>query len=225
MKAALRRCLFRIDVGITDFPLSFAGRPAIIPRESSCFTVPEISGLKDMCANKIIHLWKSRVCAPVFLIAAIIACWTMPAQAARMPATTIRIAEISRMNWGTLAIPASGTQYVDLNPANQTVQGTGKVLFGAPSRGIYKLTRTGDMRTCITIDVATASTGSANVKIDRFKGIYSSVLIRDFPSPTLPPPSDGPRGTLLYLGARATVNSAMSAGSLTPTFDINVIVN
>jgi hypothetical protein len=137
---------------------------------------------------------------------------------------TIHVIEAARLNFGTVAIPASGMEYVEVSPTNQSTHGTGKMLFGGPSRGVYKLTSTGNDRAAITIDISNVSTGSSNFKLDHFQGIYSSILIRDFPSPTLPmPPHD--QGIPLYLGARATVNSAMTPGSLNPTFDIAVVVN
>lgn len=148
-----------------------------------------------------------------------------PAMAERSSPLTIRITEVERMNWGTIAIPASGTQYVELSPVNQTVKGTGTVLFGMPRRGVYKLSSAGDECAAVTIDIANVSTGSANLKLDHFQGVYSSIHIKDFPSPTLPTPTKDSGGTLLYLGARATVGSAMAANNLLPTFDINVIVN
>jgi len=148
------------------------------------------------------------------------------AAATRLP--SIHISEMARMSWGTVAIPPSGAQYIELSPLNQSTHGTGQMLFGTPSRGVYKLSSSDGASgrpAAITIDIADVSTGSAALTLDHFNGVYASMRIGAFPSPTLPMPASAPGGTLLYLGARATVNSAMAAGSLAPTFDIDVIVN
>ncbi|MGE3622847.1 MAG: hypothetical protein AB7H77_03085, partial [Bdellovibrionales bacterium] len=89
--------------------------------------------------------------------------------------------------------------------------------------GVYRLTVSGERHAAITIDIGDVSTGSPHLRLNRFKGIYAAMPIHDFPSPTLPLP--GAEGAMLYLGARATVNSAMPPGGLSPTFDIDVIVN
>jgi hypothetical protein len=143
----------------------------------------------------------------------------------RRDQVSIRVTEIERMDWGTVAVPPSGTQYVELNPLDQTLKGSGKALFGIPHRGVYKLSAAGNERGAITIDIANVSTNSADLKLDHFEGVYSSIHIKGFPSPTLPAPEQSPRGTPLYLGARATVDAGMNAKELRPTFDIDVIVN
>ena len=149
---------------------------------------------------------------------------TMAAQSLPLP-FTVKITEVQRMNWGTIAIPPSGTQYLDLSPINQSVTGTGTVLFGSPQRGIYKLSGSGDGSASITIDIANVSSGSSSLKLDHFQGVYSSIYIKGFPSPTLPAPTRMSNATMLYVGARATIASAMTTNSLLPTFDIDIIVN
>ncbi|GEM_PF-2163515 len=135
---------------------------------------------------------------------------------------TISISDVTQMDWGTVQIPASGSEYISISPANSGISGTGTVLFGFPSRGVYSLKSSGEGETAITIDISNVSTGSSNLTIDNFTGIYSSYTINSFPSASLPLPSTS--GTNLYLGARETVNAAMTPTTLTPTFDIVVIV-
>jgi hypothetical protein len=153
----------------------------------------------------------------------------VPAMAAQGPQQNIRVSEISRMSWGMVAIPATGEKYIEISPVNQMMHGNATMMYGAPSRGAYKLSSTGDQgqqrREAITIDIADVSTGSSSLKLDNFRGMYSSMMIEHFPSPTLPLPARAPGGTSLYLGARATVNSAVQPGAYAPTFDIDVIVN
>jgi hypothetical protein len=139
-----------------------------------------------------------------------------------MAKVNISISETTRMNWGTVGIPSSGSQYLTLSPSNSSVTGTGHVLLGTPSRGVYNIRGVGGGSTSITIDISNVSTGSSYLTLDSFTGIYSSVNINSFPSPTLPLPS--PSGTPLYLGARATMTSSLSPGALHPTFDVVVIV-
>jgi hypothetical protein len=155
----------------------------------------------------------------------------------REPQENIRVSETSRMSWGMVAIPASGEKYIEISPVNQMMHGTATMMFGSPSRGAYRLSLAGGDRghesdhdreqrcQAISIDISGVRTGSGSLKVDNFRGMYSSIMIEHFPSPTLPVPSEAPKGTMLYLGARATVSSTMKPGTLAPTFDINVIVN
>jgi hypothetical protein len=136
---------------------------------------------------------------------------------------TVTIAETTRMDFGTVAIPASGGQYLALNPSNSVLTGTGNKLFGMPSRGAYTLTSSGNTSTSITIDIINVATNSANLTLDNFDGIYNGSAIGSFPSSPQALPST--TGTAFYLGARETVSAGMSPSAPNPSFDIVVIVN
>lgn len=136
---------------------------------------------------------------------------------------TVTISETTRMNFGTIAIPASGTQYLALSPSNSALTGSGDKLFGIPSRGAYRLVGSGTGLASITIDVMNVASNSAALTLDDFKGVYNGNAMANLPSS--PQSFPAASGTLLYLGARETVSAAMTAGALTPTFDIVVTIN
>jgi hypothetical protein len=136
---------------------------------------------------------------------------------------TVTISETTRMSFGTIAIPASGTQYLALSPSNSALTGTGDKLFGIPGRGAYRLVGSGTGLASITIDVMNVTSNSAALTLDNFNGIYNGNTMASLPSSPQSFPSAS--GTSLYLGARETVSAAMTAGALTPTFDIVVTIN
>ena len=105
---------------------------------------------------------------------------------------TVTITESTRMDFGTIAIPASGSQYLTLNPINSSISGTGDKLFGIANRGTYSLKSSGNTSTSITIDVMNVSTNSASVTLDNFTGIYDGGAIANFPSSPLSPAASGP---------------------------------
>jgi len=126
------------------------------------------------------------------------------------------------MGWGTISIPVSGSEYLNLSPANSTTSGTGNVLFGLSSRGEYRLKSSEEGSGTFTIDIGSISTGSSYLTLDNFRGIYNSTSIDSFPSASFQLPSTS--GEILYLGARETVSAGMTPTTLTPTFDIIIII-
>ncbi len=139
-----------------------------------------------------------------------------------LAAASVNFAEITRLSWGTLAIPSSGSVYVDVHANNTSPSGTGSVLFGAPGRGQYNLTLSEpDTSTSMTLDIHSVVPGSPNLTLGSFEAIYGSTLITSFPATGLPLPDSG-TGTPLYIGARATVTSAQIPATINPTFNIDI---
>ena len=136
---------------------------------------------------------------------------------------SVTITETTRLSFGTVAIPASGTQYLVLNPANSVETGTGTLLFGAPSRGAYTLKSSGSGSSSITIDIMDITTNSPYLTLNAFTGIYNGGAIASFPSSPLSLPLAS--GTILYLGAQETATAGMTPGSPNPTFNIVVTIN
>ncbi|MGB9151814.1 MAG: DUF4402 domain-containing protein [Alphaproteobacteria bacterium] len=164
----------------------------------------------------------------IFLASGVLFCapfCTTPAAAfaPRRDADSVMISEVTRMDFGTIAIPFSGSQSLALNPANSNETGTGNRLSEMPSRGVYLLKSHGHDRDSMTIDIGGVETNSPHLKLDDFTGIYDNRLIAHFPSPAVGVP--GNAGTKLYLGATETVTSSMRPGAPNPSFDITVIVN
>ncbi len=140
-------------------------------------------------------------------------------------AFTVSAAETTRMDFGTIAKPASGSQYLDLSAANSALTGTGSKLFGTASRGVYTLTKKGGgAGTSMTLDISNVSTGSAALTFSNFIGIYQGITISSFPSSPQSLPATAP-GTPFYLGVRETVTSAIGVGALSPTFDLVITIN
>lgn len=148
---------------------------------------------------------------------------SQPALAEKHSPASVTIAETTRMDFGTIAIPFSGTQSLALSPANSNETGSGNRLFGIPSRGVYTLRSTGGEDASMTIDISSVQTNSPNLKLDEFTGIYNNRSVPSFPSAALSLP--GRSGARLYVGARETVSAAMRPSAPNPTFDIVVIVN
>jgi hypothetical protein len=150
-------------------------------------------------------------------------CLSAPVPA--MAAYNIVLNETARMSWGTLGIPASGSQTVILHPTNATPGGTGSILYGMPNRGQYTLVLSGSgPETSMTLDISGINSGSGNLVLSNFTGIFGSTSIPGFPSGTLSLPATG-AGTPLYLGATATVMSGQGTGTINPTFDIDLFLN
>jgi hypothetical protein len=128
------------------------------------------------------------------------------------------------LTFGTLGNPASGSNTYTISASGAAASGTGTLLYGTTSRGQYTLKKTGNGGnfSTITIDIQNINTGSANVSLGSFRGVYGGAAINSFPASGLAKPGTG-QGTTLYLGATATYNSSVGAGSMTPSFDIVVV--
>lgn len=132
----------------------------------------------------------------------------------------ITISEDIGMDFAVVAIPSSGSEYIEIPRDGGAETGTGTVVSGITSRGEYTITGTGS--TTISIDIDSVSTGSSEITLDNFRGVYNnSVNIDSFPATGLANPTSG--GKPLYLGARLTYTSSISDGSnFSPQFDIVV---
>jgi hypothetical protein len=137
-------------------------------------------------------------------------------------AETVTITEVQQLKFATLAKPSSGSQAKTVPRDGSSPTGTGTILFGTWSRGQYTIKRggSGSSSSC-TIDIQNISSGNANLTIGTFLGNYNGSNVNSFPASGLARPATG-AGTTLYLGATATYTSAVSIGTLTPSFDIVV---
>ena len=138
-------------------------------------------------------------------------------------ATSITIQETQSLTFPTIGLPSAGTTNLTISPLNSATSGTGTILSGTASRGVYTLASKGKGGISISVDITGVTTGNANLTLSDFRGFYSSQTINSFPSSTLPLPAANP-GTPLYIGATVTANSAVPPGSYTGSFDITVFV-
>lgn len=128
------------------------------------------------------------------------------------------ITENTQLDFGTLAKPAAGSETFTITTSN-TTSGTGTLLFGTSSRGSYQITRGAFSSSPVELDIQNVNTGSAALTLDGFTGSWGGTTINSFPASGLTAPNTG-IGTTLLLGATATYTSAITNGTLTPTFDI-----
>lgn len=124
----------------------------------------------------------------------------------------------AQLAFGPLQKPSSGSQTFTISTAGAT-SGTGTRLYGTSSAGSYNITRGSLGRGTITLDIQNISTGSAAVTLGSFTGKWGNTTVASFPTSGLARPGGG-GGTTLLLGATLTYTSAVSTGSLSPTFDI-----
>lgn len=124
----------------------------------------------------------------------------------------------TQLAFGALQKPSSGSQTFTVTRTGST-SGTGTKLYGTTAAGSYTITRGSLPSGTITIDIQNASTGSAAVTLGSFTGKWANTNIASFPKSGLSRPNRG-TGTVLLLGATLTYTSAVSTGSLSPTFDI-----
>jgi hypothetical protein len=138
---------------------------------------------------------------------------------------SVALTEVSRLDFGTIGIPPGGSATLTIHPTNSMPTGTATILYGMTNRGQYKLVLSGTgPETSMTLDISSVSPGSGHLTLANFTGIYNSTSINSFPSGTLPLPATG-AGTVLYLGATATLNAGQSPGNASPSFDIDMILN
>lgn len=124
----------------------------------------------------------------------------------------------TQLVFGALQKPSSGSQTFTVSTAGAT-SGTGTRLYGTSSAGSYNITRGSLGNGTITLNIQNISTGSAAVTLGSFTGKWGNTTVASFPTSGLTRPGGG-AGTVLLLGATLTYTSAVSAGSLSPTFDI-----
>ncbi len=87
-----------------------------------------------------------------------------------LAATTFSATEVTKLTFGVLQKPTSGTQTFTIDSQGPT-SGTGTVLYGTPTPGQYTLTCTGTCTGTVTLDVQNINSGNANVTISNFQGI------------------------------------------------------
>jgi hypothetical protein len=141
-----------------------------------------------------------------------------PARAACTP--TCAVTETTKINWGTLQKPSSGSVTYVVHSDGSADSGTATLLYGTPTRGQYTLTRTGGTSGCssTTVDVQNVSTGDAGVTLGSWKG---TILAAENSLPyTLNGQYPSTSGTTAYLGATATITSSATNHQLSPSFDI-----
>jgi hypothetical protein len=140
-------------------------------------------------------------------------------------AQSISMTVVHNLNFPAMAIPESGTASLSISPLNSSTSGTATVLYGVASRGQINLSLGQDGgAVSASIDISEVSTGSPNLELTNFVGLYQGTLINGFPSPTLAPPSESPGISPLYIGATIVANPNLTPGSYVSSFVVNVIV-
>lgn len=134
-------------------------------------------------------------------------------------AQTITITEQQPLRFGVLQTPGGAADSFTVDPSGAT-SGTGTLLYGTVSQGIYRIRCTANCAGTWTlaVDVGNVSSGDPHLSITGFTGTYQSFSSFSLPRSGLPRPAG--TGSLLSIGATATYNSSIPAGLLVPTFDI-----
>lgn len=137
---------------------------------------------------------------------------------------TATVTEDTKLQWGTLQIPTSGsnTCIVNVGSADCAAGSTGSRLFGIIGSGSYTVTKDNALGTvcAMSIDIVNISTGSSDLTLGSITGKYDGVTLSG------PPPWTGltkpnvPR--TLELGMTATYASSITPGTYTPIFGIKV---
>ena len=128
----------------------------------------------------------------------------------------IGITEIQQLDFGILQTASAGSESITVPRDGSAATGTGTVLSGTPARGQFTIT--GSAGTSIDIDIQNVSTGSSELTLDTFQGIYDGGNINVFPQGGLGVPG---AGKTLYLGAKLTYTNLITDGStFNPSFDI-----
>src|SRR5262245_49386982 len=126
--------------------------------------------------NNIVRLVIQSV--PTSFVASGVLCWVLLFLAQTLfAAVSLSISDTTKMDFATIAIPSSGSQNLVLNPSSSAETGTGTRLYGVPSRGVYSLKRSGNGNNSITIDIMNIISGSANLTLDAFTGVYNGTSI------------------------------------------------
>jgi hypothetical protein len=134
---------------------------------------------------------------------------------------TCAVTETTKLGFGTLQKPASGSVTYIVNPNGSAASGTATLLYGTSARGQYKATRTGSTSGCTgtTYNVQNVSTGNAGITLGTWQGFISSTL-RSLPfTSSAVYPATSP-GTTFYIGATATITSSATTGAFSPSYDI-----
>lgn len=138
-------------------------------------------------------------------------------------ASPLYISEVSRLDFAVLEIPSRGRrQHIEIPPDGRGYKGNGEVLSGMPQRGEYFITGpfTEHPQT-ISINIENVVTGSSELQLDKFKGIYDNRHIGNFPVWGLPSPGAG--GKTLFLGARLEYTSNIAEGTYHPSYNIVIV--
>jgi Domain of unknown function (DUF4402) len=140
-------------------------------------------------------------------------------------AQSISISVAQNLSFPTIAIPQSGTVALSVSALNSSTSGSATILYGAASRGQYNISTDGQGSAISTsVDITNVSVSDPNVTLTNFNGLYHSMVISEFPSPTLPLPEVSPAYTPLYVGATITAAPGVSPGICTASFVITVTV-
>ncbi len=138
----------------------------------------------------------------------------------------VNFTESQKLTFPTMGLPASGGSVnLTISPLNSSTSGSAQIISGVASRGQYALSLSpGGNPVSISIDITGVTTGNAGLTLDNFRGFYGSQTIDSFPSPTLPLPPRSPASTPLYIGARATANSAVTPGTYNASFSVTIFI-
>jgi hypothetical protein len=151
-------------------------------------------------------------------------CMTILA-ASPVSAQSINITQTQQLTFPTLGTASGGgTVSLTVSPLNSTTSGNAEIVAGSAQRAQCAVSLVaGGSPISISVDISGVSTGNAGLTLDNFSGLYQGQSI-SFPSPTLPLPATSPATTPLYIGARITANSAVTAGTYSPSFTVTVFI-
>lgn len=128
----------------------------------------------------------------------------------------VTIVQNQSMDFATLLVPTSGSEYIIIQENNGSAVGTGTVILGTTRRGEF--TVTGDNNSGVfTLNIDSVVTGSSDITLNSFRATYNGTLVTQYPSQPLPQ-STSPKN--LYLGAKLTYNNSVTSGVKNVTFRI-----
>lgn len=138
------------------------------------------------------------------------------AHASYADSATVTISEITPLSFGVLEIP-SGTTSITINANGSAPSGNANMISNTSSRAQFNVT--GNKRNQeVTLDIQNINTGSSALTLSKFKAIFGSQVINNFPISNVSSPESN--GTTLYLGATLTFNQNLQARFYNMSYDL-----
>ncbi|MBI3441668.1 MAG: hypothetical protein HY052_07705, partial [Proteobacteria bacterium] len=168
----------------------------------------------------VVYMIKPYVCLLLGCAFCLFAGSSAYAACSATPAT----AQVTQLKWPGLQIPGGSTTYT-VSGTGGADSGTGTSLYGASARGQYTISKASGSEACtgITINITSVNCQATGCTLGSWTGNYNGTnLVGNPPWSGLALPA---AGKTLYLGATATYDNTVTAGTKTPTFTIAVHYN
>jgi len=132
-----------------------------------------------------------------------------------LPAITV--SQTAQLDFGSVAIPAAGTETVIVTIDNTTGSGTATFLNSTVADGEFNITGS----TTNTVNISATGTDASGIVWSAITGNYSGGAIADLTATTATLAAPGV-GSVLKVGATITVASTMTAGTYSPAYALDI---